>query len=341
MKTSSIKVERATVVGGGSFGTALGMVLARKGANVHVWVREEAQAANVNATRINERYLPGVKVPDNMTWTSDIAHAVKDSQIILLAIPTQFLRPFLEHNRATFPVGIPLVLCAKGIEVTTLQTPYEILHDELPGKYGRFIAVLSGPSFAKEMAAGLPTNVVIAAESPEIANAVQDMLSSIESHFRCYTTDDMMGCEIAGAVKNVLAIASGCSTGLGLGNNARAALICRGLAEMTRLAKILGSNGRALGGLAGVGDLTLTCSSELSRNFSVGFRLAKGETLEAITTGTKAVAEGVATAKAIHALALKHEIDMPMCTEVYSVLYEGKSVPAALISLEERPLRQE
>eukprot|EP00760_Papus_ankaliazontas_P010876 PhM_4_TR14551/c0_g2_i1/m.106928/K00057/gpsA; glycerol-3-phosphate dehydrogenase (NAD(P)+) len=338
----SIPVSKATVVGGGSFGTALGLVLARKGAEVVIWVRDAAQAKAVNDARENARYLPGTPLPSNLTFTSDIAAAVFESALILLAIPSQFLRAFLVNNRSTFPIDVPLVLCAKGIEVSSLQTPYDILQDELPGKYARSMAVLAGPSFAKEMAAGLPTAVVIASAQHSLAEKVQCQLSSTSAHFRCYTSDDMMGCEIAGAVKNVLAIASGASSGLGLGVNARAALICRGLSEMTTLAKKLGSNGRAMSGLAGIGDLQLTCSSEMSRNFSVGKKLAEsGKTLEEIVGGMSAVAEGVATAKAIHELCVKHGIEMPICQEVYAVLYEKKSVLHAMTHLEERPLNTE
>jgi glycerol-3-phosphate dehydrogenase len=222
-----------------------------------------------------------------------------------------------------------------------LATPYEIVNEELPGKYAKYLSVLAGPSFAKEIAAGLPTNVSVAAFDQELAEKVQHQMSCRAASFRCYTTSDVMGCEISGAVKNVLAIASGAGTGLGLGNNARAGLICRGLAEMTHLAIAMGSDGKAMSGLAGVGDLLLTCSSELSRNFTVGMRLAKGETLEQITASTVAVAEGVATAKSLHDLAEKHGIDMPICEEVYQVLYHQKPAKVALRDLEDRPLSKE
>jgi glycerol-3-phosphate dehydrogenase len=335
------EVRRATVIGGGSFGTAMSLVLSRKGAAVKVWVRHEDQAKAVNETRLNERYLPGVTLPDSMQWTTDVKEAVRGTDIIILAIPTQFLRPFLEANRSSFPTEVPLVLAAKGIEVGTLQTPFEILEDELPGKYRRMMCVLSGPSFAKEIAARMHTAVSVAARDPHVADQVQRMMSSPEAAFRCYRQDDIMGCEIAGAMKNVLAIASGCVTGLGLANNSRAALICRGLVEIGIMSKALGSNGSALLGLAGVGDLTLTCSSELSRNFSVGKRLAQGETLEQITASTNSVAEGIATAKALQQLMDKLNVHLPVCREVYLVLYEGKKVPAALNDLFNRPLRAE
>lgn len=334
-------VAHCAVIGGGSFGTALALVIARKGGAVSVWVRSEEQANSANTSGFNEKYLPGVPIPKNITFTTSVVDAVKGAEIVLIAIPTQFLRHFLTSNRSTLPVGSPLVLCAKGVELESLQTPYEILRDELPGKYGKYIAVLSGPSFAKEMAKGLATNVAVAADDPELAKKVQRQISSREAGFRCYSTPDLMGCEVAGAAKNVLAIASGASSGLGLGLNARAGLVCRGLAEIRVLALALGSTGEALHGLAGVGDLMLTCSSELSRNFTVGLRLARGESIADITGTLNAVAEGVATARALHALCAKLGVHMPICHEVYMVLYENKPLAEALKTLMERPLGPE
>lgn len=339
-------LSRATVIGGGAFGTALAMVLAKKSERIerpiiHVWVRHPEIAQTVNETRMNERYLPGVPFPDNVLFTSEILTAVKDSELVLVAIPTQFLRSFLESNRSTLPVGVPIVLCSKGIECGSLQTPFEIMRDELPGKYAKWISVLAGPSFAKEMAASQPTGVAVAAEDIAVTQQVMRLMSSRAANFRCYGSTDVMGCEVAGAVKNVLAIASGCCTGLGLGNNSRAALVCRGLSEMSELAKQAGSNGKSLSGLAGVGDLMLTCSSELSRNFTVGLRLAKGEKLPDILGSMSAVAEGVASAKSIKELCAKHKIQMPICEQVYELLYNEKNPAVGVKELLERPLRHE
>jgi glycerol-3-phosphate dehydrogenase len=247
----------------------------------------------------------------------------------------------LVKNRSTFPVGIPIVACAKGIEVETLFFPYDILLDELPGKYSKYLAVLSGPSFAKEVIAKQPTSVTLSANNPATASLAQAMISSREYNFRVYTSDDIIGCEVAGAVKNVLAIAAGAAGGLGFGNNTRAMLVCRGLAELCRLAAKLGSSGKCLSGLAGVGDLMLTCSSELSRNYSVGRRLAQGEGIEEILASTQSVAEGVSTAEGLHALAERHGVEMPICTEVYRVLYQGKTITQALLDLTMRPLSAE
>jgi glycerol-3-phosphate dehydrogenase len=276
-----------------------------------------------------------------MVFTSDLRGAVAGVEIVLFAIPTQFLRPLLEDHRSTFPVGVPLVQSAKGIEVETLKTPFEVMEEELPGKYGKFLCVLGGPSFAKEMAANLATNVSVASPNVALAEKVQRQRSCRAASFRCYVNVDYLGCEIAGAVKNVLAIASGASSGIGLGLNARAGLICRGLHEMSSLAKAYGSSLEAMAGLAGVGDLMLTCSSELSRNFTVGYRLAKGERLQDIIESTSAVAEGVATAKSVHDLSVKLGVDMPICKQVYAVLYENISVHEALGCLQDRPLSHE
>jgi glycerol-3-phosphate dehydrogenase len=212
--------------------------------------------------------------------------------------------------------------------------------EELPGKYHKYFAVLAGPSFAKEIMDGEPTNVVVASQYSNVATQVAEYVSD-GSALRAYVSDDVHGIEIAGAVKNVLAIASGALDGLNFGNNARAALVCRGLAELTRLAVATGSNGRSMAGLAGVGDLMLTCSSSLSRNFTVGKKLASGMTLDEISGGTNAVAEGVATAKSVRMLADKLNVEMPICEAVYQVLYEGKAPKVALAELQARPLGAE
>ena len=301
-----------------------------------VWVRDESQATAVNEKRENVKYLPGVQIPDKIRWIHDVPEAVEDSSIVLVAIPTQFIRKFAQDNRATLPVDVPLVLCAKGIELSTLQLPYDILRDELPGKYSKNICVLSGPSFAKEIAAKNPTSVVVASTETGIAEIVQKHLTSVEYRFRVYSITDVLGAEVAGAVKNVLAIAAGAVHGLGFGSNTRAALICRGLVEMTRLAEKMGSDASCMKGLAGIGDLLLTASSELSRNFMVGKRLAGGETLEQILQSSVTVAEGVATTKALYELSRKLDVSMPLCEEVYKVLYEGKNVSSVLGDLQKR-----
>jgi len=332
---------RGAVIGGGAFGTAMACVLASKGASVRVYVRSEEQKESVEATRENSDYCPGIRLPDRIHFTTDILACVRDADIVILAIPTQFIRSFLAENRSTLPVGIPIVSCAKGIEIETLSFPYDILMDELPGKYSKYLVALSGPSFAQEVMAKQPTSVTLAASNQTVASLAQAMISSREYNFRVYTSDDILGCEVAGAVKNVLAIAAGAAGGLGFGNNTRALLVCRGLAELCHLAAKLGSSGKCLSGLAGVGDLMLTCSSELSRNYRVGRRLAQGESIREILASTQSVAEGVATADALHSLAERHGVDMPICNEVYQVIYQGKTVTQALLDLTTRPLSAE
>eukprot|EP00584_Thalassiosira_punctigera_P001948 CAMPEP_0172526814 /NCGR_PEP_ID=MMETSP1067-20121228/1644_1 /TAXON_ID=265564 ORGANISM="Thalassiosira punctigera, Strain Tpunct2005C2" /NCGR_SAMPLE_ID=MMETSP1067 /ASSEMBLY_ACC=CAM_ASM_000444 /LENGTH=366 /DNA_ID=CAMNT_0013310409 /DNA_START=35 /DNA_END=1135 /DNA_ORIENTATION=+ len=332
--------DRALVVGDGAFAMAMATAMARRGSDVRVLCHTEKVRDEINAGE-NKTYLPGYKVNENIRAHTSIEEAcAPDVQIVLLVIPTQFLRTFLVRNLAKMPVGCPIVVCAKGIEVGTAETPYEMMLAELPGKYHKHFAVLAGPSFAKEIMDGEPTNVVVASEGRDVATVVARYVSD-GSSLRAYVSDDVHGIEIAGAVKNVLAIASGALDGLGFGNNARAALVCRGLAELTRLAVATGSNGRAMAGLAGVGDLMLTCSSSLSRNFTVGKKLASGMTLEEISGGTNAVAEGVATAKSVRVLAGRLGVEMPICDAVYRALYEGLPPREALAELQARPLGAE
>ncbi|KAL9183919.1 hypothetical protein ACHAXT_004775 [Thalassiosira profunda] len=332
--------DRALVVGDGAFAMAMATAMARRGSSVRVLCHTEKVRDEINSGE-NKTYLPGYKVHENIKGYTSIEEACEpDVQLVLLVIPTQFLRRFLCTNISKLPVGCPIVACAKGIEVGTGETPYEMMEGELPGKYHKHFAVLAGPSFAKEIMDGQPTNVVVASESREVATSVAQYVSD-GSSLRAYVSDDVHGIEISGAVKNVLAIASGALDGLGFGNNARAALVCRGLAELTRLAVATGSNGRALAGLAGVGDVMLTCSSSLSRNFTVGSKLAKGMSLEEIQGGTNSVAEGVATAKSVRALATKLGVEMPICDAVYTCLYEGKPPREALAELQARPLGDE
>jgi len=326
-------LNKAAVIGSGAFGTALALQLCRKGTQVSIYARSAEAVTDFNEKRENSKYLPGVVIPELLKATSDVKECVLDAELVILAIPTQFLRDFLVANRAIWPLNVPIVASAKGIEIKTLQTPYEIMEDELPGKYSKNFAVLAGPSFAKEMCANQPTNVAIASLDIEVAKRVQAAMST--PVFRCYTHDDVMGCEIAGAVKNVLAIAAGASDGLGFGNNARAALVCRGLQEMTRLAKAMGSSGKCMSGLAGVGDLLLTCSSTLSRNFTVGRRIALGETIEHILATSTSVAEGVASAQSIYELGNQKNVRLPICNRVYEVLYKKKPIADALRDLQD------
>lgn len=335
-------MKTGSVLGGGAYGTALAQVMARSEHfdKVQMWVRETDAVASINGAHENKLFLPRVELSKKISATNKIEDALRGSQIVLLAVPTPFLRSVLAVNRSTLPVGVPLVCLSKGIETETLQTPYEIMVEELPGKYHPWIAVLSGPSFAEETARGQPTSVLVASKTMAVAAQVQSALS--DDNFRVYTGTDVIGAELGGAVKNVLAIATGAAAGYGFGSNTQAMLITRGLLEMTKLAIKKGASPGTMMGLAGVGDLVLTCTSKQSRNYTVGQRIAKGETLKDIlTTSGGAIAEGVKTSQSIHELAAKCGVEMPICEEVYQVLHQGKSFIQALQDLRSRPLSSE
>lgn len=328
----------AGVIGGGAFGTAMAIHLAKKGMQVKMWVMEDNVREAINTEHENTTFLPGFQLDEKISAVADMKE-LGDCEMALFVIPTPFLRSFIVANRESIPVGVPLAALSKGIENETLLTPHEILEDELPGKYHRWLAVISGPSFAAEVAKGKPTSVSCASRDVEVARKFQKCMST--QTFRVYTGTDVMGCEICGAVKNVLAIAAGASDGFDFGSNGRAALITRGLAEITRLAVKKGADPATMAGLAGVGDLVLTTSSSQSRNFTVGYRMAKGETLDEIISSMKMVAEGVKTARSVHYMAQSLEVDMPICEQVYEVLYNQKPILEALSSLQHRPLRDE
>eukprot|EP00933_Yihiella_yeosuensis_P027302 TRINITY_DN2117_c0_g1_i1.p1 TRINITY_DN2117_c0_g1~~TRINITY_DN2117_c0_g1_i1.p1 ORF type:complete len:386 (+),score=76.06 TRINITY_DN2117_c0_g1_i1:63-1160(+) len=334
-EASSDAVNNVTVLGGGAFGTAMATHLGKKGCKVKVWALEKEVVDGINKDHENSMFLPGIKLHENVTATSSVEEAVAGTELLLLIIPTPFISRWVEQHQSKLPWKVPIVCCSKGLEESTLRTPYEILVDELPGKYHSNLCVVSGPSFAKEVALGLPTNVTCAAKDLKVAKHVQSALSNLV--FRVYTASDVIGAELCGAVKNVLAIASGASDGLGFGANARAALISRGLSEMARLVVDKGGKASTVTGLAGVGDLTLTCSSSLSRNYTVGKGLAQGLPPDS----GKQVAEGVKTSWAVHELAKQHNVDMPICTAVYQVIHEGVPVKDALRRLQDRPLRAE
>eukprot|EP00929_Paragymnodinium_shiwhaense_P030754 TRINITY_DN17374_c0_g1_i1.p1 TRINITY_DN17374_c0_g1~~TRINITY_DN17374_c0_g1_i1.p1 ORF type:complete len:386 (-),score=91.73 TRINITY_DN17374_c0_g1_i1:312-1469(-) len=331
----SVTLSKVAVLGGGAFGTAMAQHLATKGSKVCCWVMEPEVVTAINEKHENTVFLPGEKLSENVTATNDVAAAVADAEMMLLIIPTPFIARWVAQHQSKLPWHIPLLCCSKGIEEASLRTPYEILVDELPGKYHKNICVISGPSFAKEVVAGLPTNVTCAAQEVEVARKVQAAVSS--RTMRIYTACDVVGAELCGAVKNVLAIACGASDGFGFGANSRSALITRGLAEMARLVVKKGGKAATVTGLAGVGDLVLTCSSSLSRNYSVGKRLAEGHKPDS----GLAVAEGVKTSLALHKLASTLQVDMPICHAVYQVVHGGVPIKKALADLQSRPLRSE
>lgn len=329
---------KVAVLGGGSWGTALANVLARKGGDVTLWARREETAREIGERRTNSRYLPGQALSPGLRASSDLAEALRGVSIAVLAVPCQSLGPFLRGHRGLFPARTGFVCASKGVELETFRTMGQVVRDELAGLEPRY-AVLSGPSFATEVVACLPTAVSLGCADQELADSVQALFST--DTFRVYVNGDVTGVELGGAVKNIMAIASGISDGLGFGQNARAALITRGLSEMSRLGAAMGANPATFMGLSGMGDLVLTCTGDLSRNRRVGLAIGRGQTLEEVLAGMHNVAEGVKTTEAVHALGLRLGLELPITGQVHAVLFEGKNPSEAVRELMTRPLREE
>jgi glycerol-3-phosphate dehydrogenase (NAD(P)+) len=311
---------RTTVLGAGSWGTALASLLGNKGHVVTAWDKDLEVLADLGTHHRNERYLPGIAISNNVHSSPDIHKALEGAELVVLAVPSHVVRTVCIEMKRHVHAGTPIVCVAKGIEGDTLMTMSEVMEDVLPVPLHPYVAILSGPSFAKEVAKGLPTAVTVAARWERIARQVQDAFHC--KTFRPYTSSDVVGCEIGGCVKNVVAIAAGVSDGCGFGANALAALITRGLAEISRLAVKKGANPLTLSGLAGLGDLVLTCSSDLSRNRTVGRGLAAGKSLEAIQKEIGQVAEGVRNAKTTRDLAARLGVEMPITDAVYGIINE-------------------
>jgi glycerol-3-phosphate dehydrogenase (NAD(P)+) len=325
---------RITVLGGGAWGTALASHAARAGLPVRLWIREPEVAVAVNERRENPVYLPAVELPPGLRATSRLDEALADAETILVVVPSEFCRAVYRQAGRLAPEGAVLVSATKGLEVDTLRRMTEVAAAEAPG---RAVGVLSGPSFALEVARALPTAVVIASSEHSVAEKVQRALAT--RSFRVYSSEDVVGVELAGALKNVIAIAAGIIDGLGYGHNTEAALITRGLAEITRLAVALGARPDTLAGLAGLGDLVLTCTGALSRNRTVGQRLGRGLPLAEASAGM--YPEGVRTTLAACALAERHAIEMPIARQMKAVLHEGKPPREALDQLMLRSLKRE
>ncbi|MBI4230171.1 MAG: NAD(P)-dependent glycerol-3-phosphate dehydrogenase [Planctomycetes bacterium] len=329
------------ILGDGAWGTALALVLHGKGVEVRVWSAFPDYAREVARTRHNVRYLPGVKVPRAIAWGSDLAEAVRGARVWVVAIPTQFIRrtlapEALEGARAHLRRGVVVVTVAKGIEVGTGRRNSQVIREVL----GRVpVCVLSGPSHAEEVSRGLPASVVAAAPTRALALRVQALFST--ERLRVYDSTDVVGVELGGALKNIVALAAGIADGLRLGDNAKAALLTRGMAEMARLGAALGARRRTFSGLSGVGDLITTCGSAHSRNLTVGRAIGAGKTLRQVLKGMVMVAEGVETTRATRRLARRLRVEMPITEEVYRVLFEGKSPRAAVRDLFHRaPTRE-
>lgn len=332
-------VHKASVIGAGSWGTTLADQLGQRGLTTTLWCRRPALAQSIEAHRENREYLRGHRINERVNATGALDEALEDAEFVVLAVPAQSVRSLCKTLAPCLPAASILCTAIKGIDQQSLQTISQILQSELPQVQPNRCAFLGGPSFAREVALGVPTAVVVASTAEATARRTQQTLHS--NRFRVYRTEDVIGVELGGALKNVIAIGVGIADGLGLGHNARAALITRGLAEITRLATAMGADPLTLSGLAGMGDLVLTCTGDLSRNRTVGFALGSGKQLEETLKSVHMVAEGVQTAKSATQLARRMNVQTPIIDEVYLVLHEGKSPEEALHDLIARPPKAE
>jgi len=328
-------VEKIGIIGAGAWGTALAAVAAQAGRRVVLWAMEDEVIESINSVHVNSAFLPGVPLPENVYATDSLAEA-GDSDAVLLVPPAQHLRAVCEKLRLLIRPRTPAVICSKGIEQNTLKLMSEVVAEALPQVA---VAVLSGPTFAREVADGAPTAVTLAATDEEVGVALVEGLG--QRTFRPYLSTDVVGAQIGGAVKNVLAIACGIVQGRRFGENTRAALMTRGLAEILRLGDALGAHRETLMGLSGLGDLILTCSSAQSRNMSLGIELGKGRTLDEVLGERRSVAEGVYSASATVALAEKLGVDMPICAAVDAVLNHGARIDTAIEELLNRSFKHE
>ncbi|MDM8538143.1 NAD(P)H-dependent glycerol-3-phosphate dehydrogenase [Desulfobacterales bacterium HSG17] len=339
MQHTDIDKIKIGVVGGGSWGTALANLLAEKSCKIDFWVFEENVKNQIKSDRENKMFLPGFKLSENLMPSNDLAKVVFGKDMVLIVVPSHVMRHVSGQMAPHISGDIVLVSASKGIENKTHLTMSGILAQTLPQVSENKLAVLSGPSFAKEVVQKVPTVVTAASKDSNTADFVQQVFSTPE--FRVYSSDDIIGVELGGSVKNVIAIAAGMIDGLGLGLNTRAALITRGLAEMRRLGLALGANPRTFTGSAGIGDLVLTCTGDLSRNHTLGKKIGEGKTLKDILSEMHMVAEGVKTAKSVYNLSKKLGVEMPISHEIYHILYEDVSPKEALQRLMTRDLKQE
>ena len=325
------------VLGSGSWGTALAVHLGRTGHRTILWGIETDELVAMTRDRVNARYLPGVRLPDRVEIEHDFERAVAEADQLLVVVPSHAFREVLARARPLLKPGQRVAWATKGFEIATGLLPHEVADQVL----GREVptAVLSGPTFAKEVGAGLPSAMTVASRDPAYAMELAAGISG--ENFRAYASSDMVGVEVGGAVKNVLALGAGASDGLGYGANTRVALITRGLNEMVRLGLALGAKAETFTGLAGLGDLVLTCTDNQSRNRRCGMLLAAGKTLEQAQAEIGQVVEGVLAARAVHMVAERHRVELPICEQIYRVLYEGVSVQDALTALMARPIRAE
>jgi len=324
-------IKRIGVIGAGSWGTALANLLAQKGMDVTLWAREQEVFDQMLHERVNDLFLPGVSLSSNLKPVQSFEEAVSGKELILIVVPSHVFRSVLESLRPHLREEMHVMAATKGIENETGMVMSQVAENILPNSFMKTYGCLSGPSFAQEVAALYPTAVTIACHHMEHAADLQRLFTT--SAFRVYVSQDLMGLQLGGALKNVIAIAAGASDGLDFGHNARAALITRGLAEITRLGVAMGANPHTFAGLGGMGDLVLTCTGDLSRNRTVGFKIGKGMKLEEITRGMKMVAEGIRTTRSAYELSRKMGVDMPITTEIYEVLYNEKDPKDAVRDL--------
>lgn len=335
---SGERAESIAVVGAGSWGTAFAAMLAGRHADVALWAYEAEVCADIRSGRENRAFLPGVSLPAAVRATNDLAEAVAGRTVVAFAVPSHHLRDVAARAAGRLDRDACLVSLAKGVENGTLRRMTEILAETSPAHEGR-VAALSGPTFAREVAEGKPTGATVAARDLAVARRLQHALSG--NRFRVYADDDVVGIEIGGALKNVMAIAAGICDGLGFGHNARALLITRGLAEIARLGVHLGAHPQTFAGLSGMGDLVLTCTGDLSRNRTVGMRLGRGEPIGEVLAGMTMVAEGVRTARAAVELSRRTGVPLPISEQVHRIVYEGKDVRDAVTELFARALKTE
>lgn len=331
-------MKKVVIIGSGSWGTALGFVLAGKGYDVTLWEYNKQQAENIQNSRENTRYLPGVKLPNNLNITSESKDLLKDVRYVIFSVPSQVLRTVIRQFSPQITEEMILVNTAKGIEVSTGMRLSEVIKDEIIGKYHKNIVILSGPTHAEEVSIGLPTTIVAAGKKDKAAE-IQELFNTKD--FRVYLNEDIIGVEIGAAVKNCLAIGAGIADGIGFGDNTKAALITRGIAEMTRFGKALGADERTFSGLSGIGDLIVTCASKHSRNRYVGECLGRGQTIHEILKSMIMVAEGVPTVKAVYEQAQSLNISMPIVEATYNIIYNNADAREMVEELMKRELKEE
>jgi len=332
-------LDAMAVVGAGAWGTSLACILGERYREVTLWVYEAELAKAMARTRENAVYLPGAELPRTVRPTSSLGDAVRGKELAIVVVPSHVFRGIIGQAAPSLSEGVILVSATKGLEVTSLCTMSQIMREVLGPVHHSQLAVLSGPSFAREVVDRRPTAVVTAADDPAVARRVQHALSG--GPLRVYAGTDRLGVELGGAIKNVIAIAAGIVDGLGLGTNARAALVTRGLAEMTRLGVTMGAEARTFAGLAGMGDLILTCTGDLSRNRTLGRKLAEGARPDDVVAGSRTVAEGVNACRSVRRLAGRHAVEMPICEAVHRVLFEAQDAREAVEQLMSRGLRFE